>query len=76
MQSAHLLAFLIILTIFGSMALRDYFKHVGRRHHERADEEDADELNARIDLLEERVRTLEKIVTDPRDDLSRQINSL
>ena len=76
MTSSHLLAFLIVLTIFGSFALRDYFKHMGRGRKDRADAAEADELNARIDLLEERVRTLEKIVTDPRDDLSRKINSL
>ncbi|MEL7536308.1 MAG: hypothetical protein AAFX44_14395 [Pseudomonadota bacterium] len=76
MQSAHILAFLIILTIFGSMALRDYFKYRSRAERDREDLNEADDLNARIDLLEERVRTLEKIVTDPRDDLSRKINSL
>ena len=76
MSSSHLLAFLIILTIFGSMTLKEYFKSMGRNRRDKADAEETDELNARIDLLEERVRTLEKIVTDPRDSLSRQINSL
>jgi sensor domain CHASE-containing protein len=30
----------------------------------------------KLDDLEQRVRTLEKIVTDPRDNLKREINSL
>lgn len=35
-----------------------------------------DEAHDRIDELEERIRVLEKVVTDERYDLSRQIDSL
>ncbi|MEM1263207.1 MAG: hypothetical protein AAGH76_12480 [Pseudomonadota bacterium] len=79
MQSSQIMVVAIIAIIFGSLALRDYWKHQARQQRSKdssSDSEDADELNARIDLLEERVRTLEKIVTDPRDNLSRQINNL
>ncbi len=76
MQSSHILAFLIILVIFGSKAMSDYFKSRTRANKRQRDSAETDELNARIDLLEERVRTLEAIVTDPRESLSRQINSL
>ncbi|MEM8982067.1 MAG: hypothetical protein AAGC71_03515 [Pseudomonadota bacterium] len=79
MQSSQIMVVAIIAIIFGSLALRDYWKHQARQQRSKessTDTENVDELNARIDLLEERVKTLEKIVTDPRDSLARQINNL
>lgn len=40
------------------------------------DEEEADNLQARIDELEERIRVLERIVTEDRHDLRREISKL
>ena len=46
------------------------------RHAKReVDEKDSDEL-ARLDQLEERIRVLERIVTEDKHDLRREINRL
>lgn len=37
---------------------------------------DADEAMAKLDQLEERIRVLERIVTESKDDLKREINRL
>jgi len=37
---------------------------------------DPDEATAQLDLLEERIRVLERIVTENKYDLKREINSL
>lgn len=37
---------------------------------------DADAAMAKLDLLEERIRVLERIVTESKDDLKREINRL
>ncbi|MDX1480321.1 MAG: hypothetical protein R3315_01515 [Woeseiaceae bacterium] len=46
------------------------------RKRQKADEEEAGNLEARIDELEERIRVLERIVTEDRHDLRREISNL
>ncbi len=53
--------------------MNNYFK---TRRQTTAGNEDLDDALDRIDDLEERIRVLEKVVTDDKYDLSRQIDSL
>lgn len=46
------------------------------RHEKKASDEKNDDEMARLDQLEERIRVLERIVTEERHDLRREINSL
>lgn len=60
----------IIIVVFGARIFRDHlrFKHVQPR-------EDP-QHQARMDTLEQRVRTLERIVTDKGYDLKREFEKL
>ncbi|HXD38235.1 MAG TPA: hypothetical protein VN624_16395 [Rhodanobacter sp.] len=60
----------IIIVVFGARILRDHlrFKHLQPR-------EDP-QYQARMDTLEQRVRTLERIVTDKGYDLKREFDKL
>jgi hypothetical protein len=60
----------IIIVVFGASIVRDHmlFKHIQPR-------EDP-QYQARMDTLEQRVRTLERIVTDKGYDLKREFEKL
>ena len=60
----------IIIVVFGARIIRDHlrFKHIQPR-------EDP-QYQARMDTLEQRVRTLERIVTDKGYDLKREFDKL
>lgn len=66
----------VIAIVFGTKLIRDIFL---RKHNQEAEElvdaERAD-LESKISQLEERVRTLERITTDPGNNLAREIDSL
>jgi sialic acid synthase SpsE len=51
-------------------------KLVKLRHQRNADDEKSDAETERLDLLEERIRVLERIVTEDKHDLRREINRL
>lgn len=63
----------IVAIVFGSRVLRDHLK-VRRTEFERNDA--AQEYQSRIDDLEERIRVLERIVTEKNYDLRREISDL
>jgi len=46
------------------------------RHEEKQSDEKTDEEVVRLDELEERIRVLERIVTEDKHDLRREINRL
>ncbi len=46
------------------------------RHEKNANDEKSDEEMARLDQLEDRIRVLERIVTEEKQDLRREISSL
>ena len=56
------------------------FNDKGKRRHNEETIEELKELHAKIDALEsdlrDRVETLERIVTNPKDDLKRQFDHL
>ena len=56
------------------------FSDKGKRRHNEEASEELKELHAKVDALEsnlrERVETLERIVTNPKEDLKRQFDHL
>lgn len=69
----------IVLIVIAAMATEAWRQHT-RNRSSGADREALDQLNNRIDVLEtelrDRVATLERIVTDDKDDLKRQFDHL
>ncbi len=70
MESGQLFVLSIIVIVFGAGIIRRYI----RQHENRPRENPHDQ--ARIDALEHRVQTLERIVTDNGYDLKRQFDKL
>ena len=66
----------VIIVVIGSVAglMREIIR--AKRSAGTASHETLDEALDRIDDLEERVRVLERVVTDDRFDLKRQIDDL
>lgn len=62
----------IIIVVFAGVA-RSYFK---QRYRNPPADPALDEAAAKIDQLEERVRVLERIITENKYDLKREIDSL
>jgi len=70
MENGQLFVLGIIIIVFGARIVRDHlrFKQMQPRENPR--------YEARIDTLEQRVRTLESIVTDKGYDLKREFEKL
>ena len=70
-----MIALVSITAIIGGI-----FADRGKRKHSEQNVEEIRELHAKIDALEsnlrERVETLERIVTNPKEDLKRQFDHL
>lgn len=67
------LALGIVLIVFVFRLLDNHFKR--NAEAKKSDPEEAD-LMVRVDAMEERIRVLEKIVTDDRYDLKREFKDL
>ena len=67
-----------IVSVAGILA--GIFSDKGKRHHSNEIMEELKQLHAKVDALEnelrERVETLERIVTNPKEDLKRQFEHL
>lgn len=75
MQSSHILVITIVVAAMFYALVERLIKNRERRPA-REEVEAQDSMLRRIDELEDRVRVLEQIVTDPRESLSRKINNL
>lgn len=66
----------IVIVLIGTTAgvVREYLRH--KRSADSVSQETLDDALDRIDDLEERVRVLERVVTDDRYELNRQIDDL
>lgn len=73
MSGSHVFLLLIIILVFSYALLRNW---INNRQAPAASDRDADEMLAQIDALEERIRVLERIVTENRMDLRGQIDDL
>ena len=63
----------IVAIVLAANTVQQYLK---LRHHKEDRNSLADETQAQLDALEERIRVLEKIVTENRFDLREEINKL
>jgi hypothetical protein len=66
---------LILLIVFGSITIQNRMKHNSKRDGKKDDAEQQ-ALKARVAELEDRVRVLERIVTDRRERLKEEIDAL
>jgi hypothetical protein len=64
----------IVAIVFAGNAFQTYIKSRGAKSDE--DSSELEETLAKIEVLEERIRVLERIVTENRYDLKSEINSL
>lgn len=74
MNSPFTMVFLIVVVVILADLVKSWLKRDGGK--DGADEEVVEETMSRLDLLEERIRVLERIVTENRYDLKKQIDSL
>lgn len=68
--------FYVVLIVAIVMCADTVQKIYRMRHERKANDEKVDEEMVRLDQLEERIRVLERIVTEDKHDLRREINSL
>jgi len=74
MSGSHVFILAILALIFGYGLLKAL---IGKRSDPSVDAVDeSEEMIARIDALEERIRVLERIVTEGSHDLKREIDQL
>ena len=66
----------IVAIVFGTKAWRDHMRFKEMRANERASDADFDRMSQEVARLKERVRVLEKIVTDGDKRLSEEISRL
>lgn len=74
MTGTHIV--LIVMVVMGFSALQSWIKHRNRSIEAGANADDASEMLEKIDILEERIRVLERIVTERNIDLKQQIDDL
>lgn len=72
MNSPFTMVFMIILVVIVADLIKSYMK----RRKEDVEETELKETLSRMDVLEERIRVLERIVTESRYDLKKQIDNL
>jgi len=73
MSGSHVFVLLIIIIVFSFGLIKAWMSN---RDENRVDSEEADEMLAKIDALEDRIRVLERIITDNKIDLKQEIDNL
>ena len=73
MSNSYSFVLCIIAIVMFAGVLRTYLKH---RYKKPEVDTDLEEALANIDVLEERIRVLERIVTENRFDLKKEIDQL
>ena len=66
----------VLLLVAIVMCARIVQTYIGQRKKQPEADEELEETLAKIDLLEERIRVLERIITENRFDLKEEIDSL
>ena len=74
MNSTLLFVLLLVSIVMATRLLDTWMKQ--RKQPTQADNSEAEEALGKIDELEERVRVLERIITENRFDLKREIDEL
>lgn len=73
MNSSLVFVLLIVAMVMCTGIIRTYLRE---RNKDPGDNKELEETLAKIDLLEERIRVLERIITENRFDLKKEIDSL
>lgn len=73
MSGSQVFVLLIIAIVFGSGLLRSW---MGKRQESSETDGEANEMLEKIEVLEERIRVLERIVTENKIDLKQEIDRL
>jgi cell division protein FtsB len=68
--------FYVVCIVAVVFAADTYQKYLKMKHKEKQHDPELEESLARIELLEERIRVLERIVTESKHDLGREIDNL
>jgi hypothetical protein len=66
----------ILVVVFGYKLIKQQMYHKNLRDQRGPDDAEREAWQQRLDQLEERVKVLERIVTDDKYDLKRQIEAL
>ena len=67
---------LILMIVFGSKMFSDHMKYKHMEKRSKKTDKDVETEKNRLDELEERIKVLERIVTDKNYDLKSQIDDL
>ena len=73
MNSSYVFVLCIIAIVMFANVIRAYMKH---RYKNPEVDTELEETLAKVDVLEERIRVLERIVTENRFDLKKEIDQL
>lgn len=68
--------FYVVCIVAVVFAADTYQKYLKMKHAEKQHDPELEESMARIEMLEERIRVLERIVTESKTDLGREIDKL
>jgi len=68
--------FYVVCIVAVVFAADSYQKYLKMKHKEKQYDPEFEESLAKIEMLEERIRVLERIVTESRTDLGREIDNL
>ena len=68
--------FYVVCIVAVVMAAQTYQKYLKSKQTEKQHDPELDESLAKIEMLEERIRVLERIVTENKRDIGREIDNL
>ena len=68
--------FYVVCIVAVVFAADTYQKYLKMKHKEKQHDPELEESLAKIEMLEERIRVLERIVTESKHDLGREIDNL
>jgi high-affinity nickel permease len=68
--------FYVVCIVVVVIAADTYQKYLKMKHKEKQHDPELEESLAKIEMLEERIRVLERIVTESKPDLGREIDNL
>ena len=68
--------FYVVCIVAVVFAADSYQKYLKMRHEKQKNDPELEESLAKLDRLEERIRVLERIVTESKTDLGREIDNL
>ena len=68
--------FYVVCIVVAALAADSYHKYLKMKQEKKKHDPELEDSLARIELLEERIRVLERIVTENKRDIGREIDNL